>query len=88
MKKWIALLLALAVALSLFACKSGTAGTGKKEGVYSVVNLVNGNLGDKSFFDSAESGLKGASGRGPHHLPHHRDGRDGRRPAKVARNAL
>jgi len=26
--------------------------------VYSVVSLVNGNLGDKSFFDSAESGLK------------------------------
>ena len=25
--------------------------------VYNVVNLVNGNLGDKSFFDSAESGL-------------------------------
>lgn len=58
MKKWIALLLALAMALSLFACKSGAAGTGKKEGVYNVVSLVNGNLGDKSFFDSAESGLK------------------------------
>ncbi len=26
--------------------------------VYNVCNLVNGNLGDKSFFDSAESGLK------------------------------
>jgi len=26
--------------------------------VYKVVNLVNGNLGDKSFFDSAEAGLK------------------------------
>jgi basic membrane protein A and related proteins len=26
--------------------------------VYNVVSLVNGNLGDKSFFDSAESGLK------------------------------
>ena len=26
--------------------------------VYNVVHLVNGNLGDKSFFDSAESGLK------------------------------
>ncbi len=26
--------------------------------VYNVVNLVNGNLGDKSFFDSAQSGLK------------------------------
>ena len=25
--------------------------------VYNVCNLVNGNLGDKSFFDSAEAGL-------------------------------
>ncbi|MGB4595635.1 MAG: BMP family ABC transporter substrate-binding protein [Anaerolineaceae bacterium] len=33
--------------------------------VYNVVSLVNGNLGDKSFFDSAESGLKelAAAGR-------------------------
>lgn len=29
-----------------------------KSKIYNVVNLVNGNLGDKSFFDSAQSGLK------------------------------
>lgn len=34
-----------------------TAATAEKK-VYNVVSLVNGNLGDKSFFDSAESGLK------------------------------
>ena len=61
MKKLVAILLTLVVAFSMFACK--TAGTdaaanaGDKK-VYNVVSLVNGNLGDKSFFDSAESGLK------------------------------
>ena len=29
-----------------------------KKDVYNVVYLVNGNLGDKSFFDSANSGLQ------------------------------
>ena len=64
MKKLVAILLTLLVAFSMFACKSaGTdaaaapAAAGDKK-VYNVVNLVNGNLGDKSFFDSAESGLK------------------------------
>lgn len=37
---------------------SDTAGTDEAKHVYNVVSLVNGNLGDKSFFDSAESGLK------------------------------
>ena len=61
MKKLVAILLTLLVAFSMFACK--TAGTdaaanaGDKK-VYNVVSLVNGNLGDKSFFESAESGLK------------------------------
>ncbi len=32
--------------------------------VYSVVHLVNGNLGDKSFFDSANSGLKALEAEG------------------------
>ena len=32
--------------------------------VYNVVSLVNGNLGDKSFFDSAESGLKALADAG------------------------
>ena len=31
--------------------------SGEESGVYNVCYLVNGNLGDKSFFDSAESGL-------------------------------
>ena len=33
-------------------------GEGETGKVYNVCNLVNGNLGDKSFFDSAEAGLK------------------------------
>lgn len=61
MKKLIAILLTLLVAFSMFACKTtgteATATAGDQK-VYNVVSLVNGNLGDKSFFDSAESGLK------------------------------
>lgn len=72
MKKFFALILALAMALSLAACgtkstpaasaaagsaASGSAASGSGK-VYNVCNLVNGNLGDKSFFDSAEAGLK------------------------------
>ena len=64
MKKLVLVLLAAVFALSLVGCSqkaatqapaSGTEPTAK---VYNVVSLVNGNLGDKSFFDSAESGLK------------------------------
>ena len=67
MKKFAALLLALVMALSLAACgnQNTPAGSGSNAGstsgdeakVYNVVYLVNGNLGDKSFFDSAEAGL-------------------------------
>ena len=67
MKKFAALLLALVMALSLAACgnQNTPAGSGSASGstsgeetnVYNVVYLVNGNLGDKSFFDSAEAGL-------------------------------
>ena len=67
MKKFAALLLALVMALSLAACgnqntpaTSGSASgstSGDEAKVYNVVYLVNGNLGDKSFFDSAEAGL-------------------------------
>ena len=38
---------------------SAAASSSSEEGkVYNVCNLVNGNLGDKSFFDSAEAGLE------------------------------
>ena len=67
MKKFAALLLALVMVLSLAACgnQNTPAGSGSNAGstsgdeakVYSVVYLVNGNLGDKSFFDSAKAGL-------------------------------
>ena len=67
MKKFAALLLALVMALSLAACgnqntpatSGSTSGStsGEETNVYNVVYLVNGNLGDKSFFDSAEAGL-------------------------------
>ena len=67
MKKFAALLLALVMALSLAACgnQNTPAGSGSNAGstsgdeakVYNVVYLVNGNLGDKSFFDSAEAGF-------------------------------
>ena len=53
MKKLLALVLVLSMALSLLAVTS-VAEEGK---VYSVVYLVNGNLGDKSFFDSAKAGI-------------------------------
>ena len=67
MKKFAALLLALVMVLSLAACGnqnntpagsgSGSATSGEGTKVYNVVYLVNGNLGDKSFFDSAKAGL-------------------------------
>ena len=51
MKKLFSLLLVFAMVLALTAAASA------EENVYSVAYLVNGNLGDKSFFDSAKSGL-------------------------------
>ena len=56
MKKFFALFLALIMALSLVAC-GGDGGSKDKGDVYNVCNIVNGNLGDKSFFDSAKAGL-------------------------------
>ena len=62
MKKLIALILTLVLAVAAFGCNNAPADdqqAGNEGGkVYNVVSLVNGNLGDKSFFDSAESGLK------------------------------
>lgn len=65
MKKLLSLLLASALTISMLAgCGGGDtattddgadAATGE---VYNVCNLVNGNLGDKSFFDSAQAGLE------------------------------
>ena len=66
MKKYIAIVLCLLMVLSIVACKKTETKTeepktepaAETKKVYNVVHLVNGNLGDKSFFDSAESGLK------------------------------
>ena len=66
MKKFVLFLLVAILAVSMVGCGRTPAEpevpaeqpvepAGK---VYNVVNLVNGNLGDKSFFDAAESGLK------------------------------
>ena len=52
MKKLIALALVMLMAAGLITSAAA------EEKVYNVVNLVNGNLGDKSFFDSAEDGLR------------------------------
>ncbi len=61
MKKLLSLLLASALTISMLAgCGGGGEEPAAAEGtgeVYKVCNLVNGNLGDKSFFDSAEAGL-------------------------------
>lgn len=64
MKKFLALCLALIMVLSLAACgektpaDTDTSTPDDGEKVYNVVYLVNGNLGDKSFFDSAQAGLE------------------------------
>lgn len=55
MKKLFAFFLVALMVLSVVACDKKPE---DKADVYSVVHLVNGNLGDKSFFDSADSGLK------------------------------
>ena len=62
MKKFMMFVLVATMALSMVGCTQKAAETPAPvapEGkVYNVVNLVNGNLGDNSFFDAAESGLK------------------------------
>lgn len=80
MKKMLSMLLVSAMAISMLAgCSGGSepapeegntategeaTGDGEETDVYKVCNLVNGNLGDRSFFDSAESGLKKLSDAG------------------------
>ncbi len=74
MKKVLALILALIMVFALAACggpttepdpapgtdapATDTPGTDTPAETYNVVYLVNGNLGDKSFFDSAQAGLE------------------------------
>ena len=58
MKKILALVLAFVMVFALCACgQKAAAPAAKSDDVYNVAYLVNGNLGDKSFFDSAEAGL-------------------------------
>ena len=66
MKKLLSVLLVCAMTVTMFAgcgakTEEGTVDVKEKVEatgeVYNVCNLVNGNLGDKSFFDSAEAGL-------------------------------
>ncbi len=70
MKKLIAIMLTVLMALSMAACAQTAAPAAPAAEpaaaakVYNVVSLVNGNLGDKSFFDSAESGLKALADAG------------------------
>ena len=59
MRKITALILALTMLAAMVACNAFA-----EEKVYSVVFLINGNLGDKSFFDSAEAGLEALSEAG------------------------
>jgi len=67
--------LTLVLALALAACGNGQTGPGPAPDTapddpmaegrpFNVVSLVNGNLGDASFFDSAESGLAELASRG------------------------
>lgn len=60
MKRLFKLVLIIGIALSLAACSGTDAPGGDTDAgeTYSVAYLVNGNLGDKSFFDSAYEGLK------------------------------
>ncbi|MBP3210524.1 MAG: BMP family ABC transporter substrate-binding protein [Oscillospiraceae bacterium] len=53
MKKIFAVILALTMVFALTAVAASA-----QDNVYGVAYLVNGNLGDKSFFDSAEAGLE------------------------------
>ena len=58
MKKILCMLLALIMLVSLAGCGGKTEDPQAAEDTLKVVYLVNGNLGDKGFFDSAASGLE------------------------------
>jgi Uncharacterized ABC-type transport system, periplasmic component/surface lipoprotein len=68
MKKLFAILLALLLCLSLAACGNTEEGVdegekskmqlAKEAGKITIANIVNGTLGDKSFYDSAEEGIQ------------------------------
>lgn len=53
MKRLLALILVVSMAVAMLTCFAAA----EEKKVYKVAYLVNGNLGDKSFFDSAKSGL-------------------------------
>lgn len=59
MKKLLTLLLACLMMVTLFGCGSNTddEDVDPKEGKTTVVYIINGTLGDKSFFDSGKEGL-------------------------------
>ncbi len=68
MKKIVTILMVAVLVLGAVACQPAATTTEEEtasmDKVYNVVSLVNGNLGDKSFFDSAESGLKALADAG------------------------
>ena len=55
MKRILSIVLVIAMLFSLTACASGE--KAEKGETYKAALLLNGNLGDKSFFDSANEGL-------------------------------
>lgn len=57
MKKILALLLAMAMVFSMVACGETEKAEGGADGAYKAALLLNGTLGDKSFYDSANEGL-------------------------------
>lgn len=59
MKKLLTLLLACLMMISLFGCGSndGDGEEDSKDGKITLVYIINGTLGDKSFFDSGKEGL-------------------------------
>ncbi|MBR2855051.1 MAG: hypothetical protein IKE81_12080 [Clostridia bacterium] len=50
-------LLAFILVLSMVFAVAAVSAVAEEKKVYNVAYLVNGNLGDKSFFDSAHSGI-------------------------------